>query len=306
MSIADELAKLAELKKQGLLTDEEFNREKAKLLGTEAAPTTSVVTNTPPELPQSNTKPATPSTPPVAPPSTPTPPTTTGNQPSGTSPHGFWKVFLCSLFFGSFGVDHFITGKIKTGIVKLVTFGGCGIWTLTDWIILLTNQFRDSEHMRIVNKHPKTLLPLLSAVIFIPVLVLIICAAASDGGSSGSGRSVNGKWECTSQNGSAEIRSGISAIVFPESQLSYVITKLGEKTPLHPENPKDKSWEAVCVVEVYMAKLQQKGLYGPSDSVNSPGMLTYTWSETPGDGTLTFKSVGTGDTYTFKRKSSKQ
>lgn len=63
-------------------------------------------------------------------------------QPGGKS---FVVTWLLALFLGSFGVDRFYLGKIGTGVLKLITLGGCGIWTLVDLIIVLVGNTRDSD-----------------------------------------------------------------------------------------------------------------------------------------------------------------
>lgn len=47
-------------------------------------------------------------------------------------------VLIISIIFGGLGVDRFIMGKIGTGILKLITFGGLGIWWLVDVILIAT------------------------------------------------------------------------------------------------------------------------------------------------------------------------
>lgn len=42
---------------------------------------------------------------------------------------------LLSWGIGYFGADRFYRGEIALGIVKLITFGGFGIWWLVDAII---------------------------------------------------------------------------------------------------------------------------------------------------------------------------
>lgn len=57
-----------------------------------------------------------------------------------------WLIlFLLSLFIGQFGVDRFYVGKIGTGILKLITLGGCGIWWLVDWVMILAGKFTDKN-----------------------------------------------------------------------------------------------------------------------------------------------------------------
>ena len=72
-----------------------------------------------------------------------------------TSKHGFWKVYLCSVFLGVLGIDRFVVGKTKTGIIKLLTFGGVGIWWLIDCIQILRSKFTDAAGNIIPNPKPK-------------------------------------------------------------------------------------------------------------------------------------------------------
>lgn len=55
--------------------------------------------------------------------------------------HVNWIVaLLMSIFFGTLGVDRFILGHIWLGILKLITFGGFGIWWLVD-VILIASKY---------------------------------------------------------------------------------------------------------------------------------------------------------------------
>ena len=59
-------------------------------------------------------------------------------------------LLLC-LFIGGIGVHRFYVGKVGTGILQLITLGGCGIWTLIDLIMIITGSFTDKNGNKITN-----------------------------------------------------------------------------------------------------------------------------------------------------------
>ncbi len=67
---------------------------------------------------------------------------TGGQQPEQKS---FLVAILLSVLVGSLGVDRFYMGYIGLGVLKLVTFGGCGIWYIVDIILIATGNLKDSN-----------------------------------------------------------------------------------------------------------------------------------------------------------------
>lgn len=64
-----------------------------------------------------------------------------------------WLVaLLLSIFLGSLGVDRFYLGKIGSGLLKLFTFGGLGIWWLIDVILIAAGSMRDAEGRPLIRR----------------------------------------------------------------------------------------------------------------------------------------------------------
>jgi hypothetical protein len=64
-----------------------------------------------------------------------------------------WLTTLLLCFFlGVFGIHRFYTGHTAIGVVQLLTLGGCGIWALIDFIMIIVGSFRDAQGHLLVKK----------------------------------------------------------------------------------------------------------------------------------------------------------
>lgn len=64
---------------------------------------------------------------------------------AGVSRKSFLATWLLSWLLGFWGIDRFYLGKVGTGILKLITGGGLGIWWLVDLILVLSGRQRDKQ-----------------------------------------------------------------------------------------------------------------------------------------------------------------
>lgn len=77
-------------------------------------------------------------------------PSNHGVDPQGFA-YGAWvspkhtTASVLSLLLGWLGIDRFYMGRIGLGILKLVTFGGIGVWWVVDMILVGSGKARDGS-----------------------------------------------------------------------------------------------------------------------------------------------------------------
>lgn len=64
------------------------------------------------------------------------------SSPSAASGKSQLTALLLAIFVGSIGIHRFYLGYTWQGVVQLLTFGACGIWSLIDLIRIITGDLK--------------------------------------------------------------------------------------------------------------------------------------------------------------------
>ncbi|WP_457100159.1 NINE protein [Microbacterium sp. P5_E9] len=117
------------------------------------------------------------------------PPPAAPEVPEGDK--SFVVTVLLSYLLGVLGVDRFYLGKIGTGFLKLLTFGGYGIWWLIDLLITLFGAQRDASGRRLAgyDEYKRSTWVVAGVVVAYPIFILFVAGMISAAfGTTDSGR----------------------------------------------------------------------------------------------------------------------
>ncbi len=69
-----------------------------------------------------------------------------------TSERGYGLTLILCFFMGFLGVHRFYVGKMKTGLVMLLTLGGLGVWVIVDLVMIALGSFEDADGYKIKSR----------------------------------------------------------------------------------------------------------------------------------------------------------
>ena len=95
------------------------------------------------------------------------------NEPVN-KPRKFLDTLLLSWFLGIYGIHRFYTGYYAIGVVQLLTLGGCGIWSMIDFVSICLGNFKDSKDLPLEKYERKIGLIILTLNVVEYLLILLL------------------------------------------------------------------------------------------------------------------------------------
>lgn len=101
------------------------------------------------------------------------------NNQQFEQPKEFLVTLLLSAYLGYLGLHRFYTGYIGIGIIQLLTFGGCGIWSTIDFVAICFNLYKDVKEQPLYQYNKAVgmvffFLPLIFIILIMLLVFLII------------------------------------------------------------------------------------------------------------------------------------
>ncbi|GAA2557200.1 TM2 domain-containing membrane protein YozV [Neomicrococcus aestuarii] len=170
-------------------------------------------------------------------------------QYPSASGKSFLVTWLLSLLIGYFGADRFYLGKIGTGVLKLVTLGGLGIWYLVDLIMTLAGATRDKAGRRLEGyEKQKKVAWIVSAIVV--VFGMITGQQNFDGGTSSSFSSSASDSSTTTPAAAASSAPADAASASAETAVETTVTE----TPAAEETAAEETVAEEAVAEETLAE----------------------------------------------------
>jgi TM2 domain-containing membrane protein YozV len=75
-----------------------------------------------------------------------------GAETSVAESKDWLTALLLCLFLGCFGIHRFYTKSTGIGVIQLLTLGGCGVWALIDFVMILIGSYKDGNGNNLTKK----------------------------------------------------------------------------------------------------------------------------------------------------------